>query len=153
MSAIMASSALAATPSTVLPCYSMSKNSHFIRISHCNRMWVLKSVLFRTLSGIVRSKSALRSISTTSILASSAATCRAVWDLWWAAAAWDRTHTHLVYKDFAQQFHCCTCSAGTLSVALMSHPAFSRQWMTGMWLFFTARWRGASWSWRSSSQI
>lgn len=79
----------------------VKKNSHFIRISHCNRTLVVKSVLLQTLSWIVRSKSALRSISTTSILASSAAMCRAVWDLWWAAAAaWDRTHTHTYILSF-----------------------------------------------------
>lgn len=79
----------------------VKKNSHFIRISHCNSTLVVKSVLLQTLSWIVRSKSALRSISTTSILASSAAMCRAVWDLWWAAAAaWDRTHTHTYILSF-----------------------------------------------------
>lgn len=48
-----------------------------LRVGRPNRAYDIQ-----TLSWIVRSNSALRSISTTSILARSAAMCRAVWDLW-----------------------------------------------------------------------
>lgn len=158
----MASSALAATPSTVLPCYSISEKkqtqvrpvqcrSPFIRIYHYNSTLVVEMELLQTLSWIVRSNSALRSISTTSILASSAAMCRAVWDLW-SGTAWDGTHALSMERVWPTVL-LLYWAAGTLSVALMSHPAVSRQWMTGMWLFFTARWRGASWSWQYNTQI
>lgn len=87
---MITSSALTATPSAVFPCCTTTNkktdqpvlqilNGFFFFHDNATRLKIL------TLSWIVKSSPALRSISTTSILASSAARCIGVWDLlmWW----------------------------------------------------------------------
>lgn len=126
--------------------WTCAANMEWIFFFHCNAtLWKIL-----TLSWIIKSSPALRSISTTSILASSAARCIGVWDLlrWWKKKKWEAIQIVFLHINFDKHFTGRRGRRGrTSSVTLMSQPAASNKWMTGMWLFFTARWRGVSWRW------
>lgn len=65
---------------------------------------------------------------------------------------WETLQIHFLHINFDKHFTGRHGRRGRTSfVALMSQPAASNKWMTGMWLFFTARWRGVSWRWEQKN--